>query len=115
MHRKEELPRFKLGQFSRVKKEIPFVREASVFKDWNPDNKRTIDTCLIKDLERWKCNRFIKDEEDLEDVTQTIKNRFAEIKHIHHNLISGDSYPHIGLMEFTKFAVATDILDETIE
>lgn len=34
MHRKEELPKFKLGQFSKVKKEIPFVKEASVFRDW---------------------------------------------------------------------------------
>lgn len=115
MHRKEDLPRFKLGQFSRVKKEIPFVREASVFRDWFPDTKRVLDTTLQRDLERWKCPRFIKDEDDLADVVFTIKSQFPEIKHVHHTLISGDSYPHIGLMEFTKFAVATDILDETIE
>lgn len=115
MHRKEELPKFKLGQFSKVKKEIPFVKEASVFRDWMPDNKRTLDTCLQKDLERWKCPRFIKDPDDLADVTQTMKNRFKDIKHIQHILISGESYPHIGLMEFTKFAVQTEILDETTE
>lgn len=77
MCRHEDLPRFKLGQFSKVKKEIPFHRENSVFRDWYPDNKRILDTSIQRDLERWKCPRFIKDEEDLQDVVQTVKSRFA--------------------------------------
>ena len=107
MLRKEELPRFKLGQFSREKKEVPFVKEASVFRLWQQDNKKILDTTMAKDLERWKCHKFIKDEEDLADVVMTIKSNFAELKHVHCNLISGEGYPHIGWMDFAKFAVQT--------
>lgn len=86
-----------------------------MFSPWLQDNKRILDSALAKDLERWKCHKFIKDAEDLADVVATVKWYFAELKHIHCNLISGDSYPHIGLLDFGKFAVQTEITDETIE
>lgn len=115
MLRKEELPRFKLGQYSKETKEPPFVKEASVFRRWQQDTKKIVSSALAKDLERWKCHKLIKDEDDLADVVTTVKRRYAELKHIHCNLISGDGYPHIGWMDFSKFAAHAEILDDTIE
>ena len=115
MLRKEALPRFKLDPYGREQKEAPFAKDASVFRLWQQDTKKTVDDALMKDMERWKCHKFIKNEDDLADVKMTVKSNFAEIKHIFANLISGDSFPHIGWNDFTKFAIQTGIMDDTIE
>jgi len=45
-----------------------FKKEHSVFADWKIDKEKEIESGFKKDISRWKVARFVKDEEDFNNV-----------------------------------------------
>lgn len=112
--RHEGMPRWNLARVVHGKVEEPFDRDKSVFKPWLKDTPISLNNALTNDLMYWKGPKFIKDPEDLERVIDLIRKNYTQLKNIYHTLIGGDSYPSIGMNEFTSFAKVSGILDGSI-
>lgn len=57
---------------------------------------------------------MVKDAADFARCTAIIQTRFADLKSIYVNLMAGDNYPHIGLLDFSSFCRDVGILDGSI-
>lgn len=86
------------------KKERKFILEESVFKDWKPDTKHTLEKCLEHDMQFWKLTRLIKIEEEQEIVKELIKKYFPKLKEVYHFLLSKSRYPNIERYDFIEWA-----------
>ena len=115
MVRKEDVPVWNLEKAKKGVVEEPFDKDKSVFKPWVKDTPGSLKQVLAHDRKRWKVAKFIKDTEDLKRVNLIINRNFEHLKNIYINLISCDSYPCIGLNEFTVFVKQTHIQDSTIK
>lgn len=47
-----------------------------MFASWKEDSKQIKDLCFKHDFQYWKCDKFIKDEKDLEGVKNVCKDNF---------------------------------------
>ena len=112
--RTEELPVWNLTLAEKGRTEVKFDKAKSVFKPWIKDSQSTLKQALNFDLGCWKVPKLIKDEEELHLVTATISRHFEALKQIYTTLISSDSYPAIGVNEFTAFCRVAQILDHTV-
>lgn len=98
----------------RGKHEVVFDKEKSVFKPWVKDSPKIVRAALTADLDYWKCKKFIRDPDDLAQVTAVISLNFAHLKLIWMTLISAENYPHIGMTMFSAWCREVDILDNSI-
>ena len=113
--RLDEIPMFNLNMVDKAKAEKPFDKNKSVFKPWVRDTKASLCRALEYDSLYWKLPRLITDPDQLALVYKTLEKNFAKIKDVYINLISSDSYPSIGMIEFTEFTKETKIKDSTIQ
>lgn len=109
--RTENVPRYSLPLSKEQMMEEPFDHAKSVFKPWIKDTSTSLKLTLDMDLLKWKAPRFVKQQSDLEKVYEVMLENFQKLKSLYTGLISCDSYPQIGLNEFTAFARESGITD----
>ena len=83
--------------------ERPFYKDKSVFAKWREDTPKLLDECARLDFNMWKVPKICKDELDVKNTEQVIRDNYMGLKHIYVSLISTDEYPSIGWLTFTHF------------
>ena len=53
-----------------------------MFADWKEDEADTAIKCIEHDLEFWHADKFIKDEEDLQNTANVMRKFAYELKNI---------------------------------
>ena len=74
-----------------------FFKPRSIFAKWQEDNHDIVQECLDHDMNFFKFAKFIKNQEEIDEVLQIIKKNFLSMKEIFTCIIAdSDSYPKIG-------------------
>lgn len=93
---------------SKVRK---FKHELSVFSQWKPDNKASLERCLEHDFSFWKLARFCKDPDEQDLCKAKVKEYFPQIKEVYHALIARSHYPTIQFPDLYEWAKQVQIYD----
>lgn len=112
--RKEKFPTMSLDKVVKDKKITPFIQAKSIFKGWQKDTQQSLKVSLKYDLEFWKGHKVLKNKKDLQECEELIHKRYAQLKDIFTNLMSGDSYPFVGWIDFCTFCRVSEIQDSTV-
>ena len=91
-----------------------FKKETSVFQRWKKDDDFTLQDAAAHDFSFWKVPRFVKKEEDLEDLKKVIRDNFFELKNMHIYNAANSTFPACSLLEFTKFSKKCEFADKNM-
>ena len=92
-----------------------FKKENSVFNPWKVDNTKEILMGFAKDISRWKVQRFVKDEEDYQNVCKIMEQNVFYLKTMYIILISNSNFPSITWNDFTTFVNNWKLIDENLQ
>ncbi len=82
-----------------------FIKEKSVFKNWQQDTELTVKKCLENDQKFWKVDKICKDSETRKAVLEIINARYEDLKNIFTaSCIMNDSAPNFYKREFFIFS-----------
>lgn len=91
--------------FKVIKIQRYFNKERSVFKTWIQDNKRTLKKAHDHDIRYWKCEKFMKDKGDIDNLVQLTRQHFDLLHALHIWMISSSAgYPAIDLWTIQQFS-----------
>ena len=106
--REEHIPLVARPFKEKVAADPIFVKDQSVFAQWR-DNDRILDA----DFKRWKLERFVKSEEEQENIKSFLRANVAKIKEFYTNLqASSDLYPGISQLAFGDFCYSANLYDK---
>lgn len=112
-NREEDVPVFeKLTK--RSAKERQFTKPTSEYRDWREDSEGDAVKCIEHDIERWNCDRFVKDPDQLKLLEVEVKKHAEAIKNIFIQEASKSAFPQIGLLDFSHFAQQTKMIDQNL-
>lgn len=90
--REEKIPRFS-KILKKVDRATNFVKEASVFAPWTSDSQSTYQKCIAHDIKYWKCPKFVKDENDLNQCIKIFLDNMGPIKEIFLGIVANGADP----------------------
>ena len=90
-------------------------KDCSVFATWKIDNDKEILAGFSKDISRWKVQRFVKDEEDYNNLLKVLEQNANFLKTMYITLISTSNYPSITWNDFTSFVNNWKLIDENLQ
>ena len=90
-------------------------KENSVFAPWKEDNIKEILSGFAKDISRWKVQRFVKDEEDYNNVCKILEQNALYLKTMYITLISVSNFPSVTWNDFTAFVSSWRLIDENLQ
>lgn len=98
------------------KKEVvrQFKKETSVFSKWIPDNKVLLEKCFEQDTKLWKMHRFVKDEEEQDEIKRVLFKNYALLKDTFLYVAAISHFPAITSNEVTWFAKHSNIMDKNL-
>ena len=112
---REEEIRVVSKEYNRSIVQREFKKENSVFAPWKADNTKEILTGFSKDISRWKVQRFVKDEEDYNNVWKILEQNVLYLKTMYIILISNSNFPSITWNDFTTFVNNWKLIDENLQ
>ena len=89
-----------------------FKKESSVFKDWKIDKPKSIQDGFLIEVKNWCIPKIIKDSNDVELITNFMKNEAEFLKNIFIIISSKSSYPSIKMSNFYNFVQELGILND---
>lgn len=102
MRRDEDPPIFpkimKSNTVSRV-----FTKHNSVFKDWKEDTPQDIASAIDHDMKLWHISRFIKNEEEQQEIEVVMRKHGEMLKNLFIQAASRGSFPYLGWADFSLF------------
>ena len=92
-----------------------FKRERSVFKTYQEDCEDLLKAMLSSDLKFSKISRLCRQDSDREALAACIEKHYLRLKNIFLFYVAkSESYPTIGMKDFTSFCYRSKILDRNL-
>ena len=92
-----------------------FIKEKSVFKNWQEDTALTVKKCLKNDQKFWKVDKICRDSETRKSVMEIINARYEDLKNIFTSAcIMNDSAPNFYKREFFIFSEKAGFTTKTL-
>jgi len=92
-----------------------FNKKTSVFKPWKVDTHSSLRKAFELDINYSKMQKFLKDKETFEEVTDVLFRHTAKIKDIFTFGIGESSFPSIEWFYFVKMCNVWEIVDENLD
>ena len=88
-----------------------FDKDASVFRDWRIDTPEDSLNCIEHDILHWHCSKFIKNPEQLKELTNMVRKYAKELKTTYIMLASRSDFPQVSMLDFSTWARESLIID----
>lgn len=112
--RNEEIALYEKLTISTMHERV-FKKETSVFQKWIPDSNKNFQKCLECDQVIWKVSKFVKDENDLENVEKLVLEHYQVLKDNYVFIASGSNFPGISSNEMTLYFKKFNIIDANLQ
>lgn len=103
------MPIYRKVLAERSKKDIIFDKEKTVFAMWKDNNRLLVD----HDYHKWKMPRFVKKEQERNEVKEFCDKNLDLFKEIYANVQStSNEYPGISSLAFRDFCQKAKLIDK---
>lgn len=103
--------------YNTVTEERKFDKNASVFKDWRENTDERLAACCEHDFAFWKLDRFVKNEEEREEILKIIRKHMGTLKTLHTYYAASSinpGYPSMSELEYSSFLKKLKLTDKDL-